>query len=567
MKSTHQILYTVLVFSTFVVFVQSADGYYVSRSADGRVIVTPDASQNLTWWQKAVFYQIYPRSFKDSDVDGVGDIRGIISKLDYLVDLGIDCVWLSPVCRSPMKDFGYDCSDAGDIDPIFGDLDDFKDLVQAVHDKGLKLIVDFVPGYTSDQHVWFQKSVRREGKYTDFYVWDDGRLLDNGTRTPPNNWLSIFGGSAWQWNDQRQQFYYHVFIKEAPELNHRNLYVEWELKSLLRFWLDLGVDGFRADAIPNILTVANHSWNEPLSGKDVPPFQEDYLDHIYTQHQPEMAPILKGWYDLLAEYTSKDGLDSMVLETYASHETRNSLYAQGAGNPFNFDLLQMSRPPTSREIFQTVMAEYGNLTQGKWPNFVLGNHDNTRVSARNGARYVDVYNMLVLTLWGTPTTYYGEELGMLQANITWEETVDPWGLNFGPDRYMFFSRDPERTPMQWTNDTTAGFTTGNSTWLPLAENYTLLNVQTESDSSRQSSLQLYKQLTTLRKNPVFLQGVFEEAIVDSNIVSYSRHLGAEKFLVVLNFGQQTTVDMTSFGGLMARTVVTSPGIKHRLYTL
>ncbi|KAK0048892.1 maltase 1 [Biomphalaria pfeifferi] len=534
---------------------------FSGRGVNAEGNTTVGVSSNLTWWQKGVFYQIYPRSFQDSDGDGVGDLKGITTRIGYLKDLGIDCVWLSPICRSPMKDFGYDCSDAEDVDPIFGNLEDFKELLAEVHNQGLKLIVDFVPGYTSDQHVWFQKSIRREGKYTNYYVWDDGKILDNGTRVPPNNWLSIFGGPAWQWNEVRQQYYYHVFIKEAPEMNHRDENVEWELKSILRYWLDLGVDGFRADAIPNILTVSNHSWDEPLSGKDVPQDQDDYLDHIYTQHQPEIAPILKGWYDLLDEYTLQDGrLRYMVLETYAPHSVRNSLYAQGQGNPFNFDLLQMSRPPTTREVYKTIMEEYTNLLPGKWPNFVLGNHDNTRVSARNGYQYVDAYNMLLLTLKGTPTTYYGEELGMLQADISWNETKDPWGLNYGPDRYKQVSRDPERTPMQWTDGPNTGFTNGPSTWLPLGKNYTSLNVKVETETPGQTSLKLYKELLVLRKNQAFTEGSFKTALVTDDVLSYLRQLRNETFLVVLNFGKEATVDLSSFGGLSGTALALTPKI-------
>ncbi|CAL1546909.1 unnamed protein product [Lymnaea stagnalis] len=539
-----------------IVLLSRVQGIVVSTRANDQ-----RAAADLSWWKKAVFYQIYPRSFQDSDGDGVGDLRGIISRLDYLKDLGIDCVWLSPICRSPMKDFGYDCSDGEDIDPIFGNLDDFKDLLDEVHNRSLKLIVDFVPGYTSDQHTWFRKSIKRIGKYTDYYVWDDGKLLPNGTRVPINNWLSLFGGSAWEWNDERQQYYYHVFIKEAPEMNHRNENVEWELKSLLRFWLDLGVDGFRADAVPNMVTVANLSWDEPLSGKDVPLYQDDYVIHVYTQHQPELVPIIKGWYDLLDEYTQQDGRERyMVLETYATHEQRNVLYSQGEANPFNFDLLQMSRPPKPQEINRTIMADYNDILPGKWPNFVLGNHDNTRVSKRNGAPYVDVYNMLLLTLWGTPTTYYGEEIGMLQAEVSWNETRDPWGLNYGPDRYQYVSRDPERSPMQWTDGPQAGFTTGNSTWLPLGVNYTVHNVKIQSEGPGQTSLKLYKQLVAIRRNKAFQEGTFKPLLVTDDVYAYVREFGDQRFLVVLNFGKAATVDLSPNDGQAGTAKAVTPSV-------
>ncbi|KAH9488325.1 Maltase 1 [Bulinus truncatus] len=548
------------------------------------VTVTPSPASNLTWWQAGVLYQIYPRSFKDSDGDGVGDIRGIISELDYLSYLGIDCVWLSPVCKSPMKDFGYDSSDYNDIDPVFGTLDDYRNLVSEIHKRGLRIISDFQSVYSSDQHDWFVKSVRREGKYSNYYVWSDGKLLENGTRLTPNNWLSIFGGPAWTWNDQRQQFYYHVFLKEQPDLNHRDPNVWWEMLNILRFWLDLGVDGFRTDAISALYEAENLTLNEPPSGRNVPRDQEDFLSHIYTTNQPEIYPEVTTWYELLEEYKQKDGKERyMVIEIYENATVRNRLYSTG-GNPFNFDLIDMnSSNLTGYEVYQTVMKEYDNLPSSRWPNFVLGNHDVRRVSHRFGSAYSDVFNVLLLTLWGTPTTYYGEELGMLEARLTWERTLDPWGLNFGKDRYEEFSRDPERSPMQWAPGAMAGFTTGNSTWLPLAENYTTLNVkncsdaafkmfinyiflnqnlseQSEKESDELTSVKLYQHLVSLRRKQAFQTGLLQPVLVSENIFSYIRRGQSESYLVVMNFREEETIKWTLELSPVGTVVAVTPGL-------
>ncbi|KAH9491674.1 Maltase 1 [Bulinus truncatus] len=530
------------------------------RDDNGQVVVTPDTSQNLTWWQTAIFYQVYPRSFKDSNGDGVGDIQGIISELDYFVDLGIDCVWLSPVYKSPMRDFGYDISDYKDVDPIFGTLDDFRELIQEIHKRGLKFITDFVPGHVSSDHEWFKRSVQRDGKYTNYFVWNDGQLLDNGTRVPPNNWLSVFGGSAWTWNDERQQYYYHAFDPHQIDLNYRDENLQWEIKDTFRFWLDLGVDGFRIDAFSQLFENANTALDEPLSGNNVPPNEYSYLNHIYTADQPESIQTLMSWYSVVDEYTKKDGnLRYVVVELYAPPDVRNRIYATGAV-PFNFDLMSMSSNHTGQEILTKVMAEYNNLPTGKWPNFVLGNHDQKRVSIRYGPQYVNVFNILLLTQWGTPTTYYGEELGMLQADISWADTVDPQGLGAGPDRYKLFTRDPSRTPLQWTDGFQAGFTTGNKTWLPLAENWDQLNVKVENSSSQQTTLKLYRDLAHLRKKQAFQTGSFRAALVTDDILSYLREGADEKYLIIMNFGQETTNDFTQYGGSQATVATLTPGL-------
>ncbi|BFZ00897.1 hypothetical protein BsWGS_03935 [Bradybaena similaris] len=435
------------------------------------------AQSALPWWKTSIVYQVYPRSFMDSNNDGVGDLKGIQSKLDYFKNLGVKSFWLSPVYKSPMNDFGYDISDFKAIDPIFGTDQDMDDLIKAAHAEGLYVIMDFVPGHTSTEHEWFQKSVKREGNYTDYYIWNNGTTLSNGTRVAPNNWLSVFGYSAWEWNQDRQQYFYHAFLPTQADLNYRNPIVQEEMKNVLRFWLDKGVDGFRVDAIEKLYEVANVSLNEPPSGQNVSTFQYEYLNHTYTSNQPETIDTVTSWCNVLKEYEAKDNKSRYaIIELYAEPQVRNKLYETG-GNPFNFDLVDLPGNSTGTQLRDQVQREYTNLPSGKWPNFVLGNHDRRRVSHKFGPQYVDVYNMLLLTLWGTPTTYYGEEIGMLEGIISWNQTVDPWGRNYGEERYQEFSRDPERTPMQWTGGYQAGFTNASTTWLPLGQNYTTINVQ------------------------------------------------------------------------------------------
>uniref|UniRef100_A0A0B7ATJ7 Glycosyl hydrolase family 13 catalytic domain-containing protein n=1 Tax=Arion vulgaris TaxID=1028688 RepID=A0A0B7ATJ7_9EUPU len=529
------------------------------------LLIVGGNGQNLSWWQTSIVYQVYPRSFKDSTLDGVGDINGLRSKLDYFTNIGVDSYWLSPVYSSPMLDFGYDISNFTDIDPIFGTLADFDMLVNETHSRGLKIIMDFVPGHTSTEHEWFNKSVNREGNYTNYYVWTDGILLSNGSRGIPNNWLSVFGGPTWTWNDVRKQFYYHAFIPQQADLNYRDPNVQEEMKDVLRFWLDRGVDGFRVDAIEKLYEVENVFLNEPVSGLNVSSFQYEYLDHIYTSNQPETNPTVKSWYDVLKEYIAMDNKDRyMVVELYALPAVRNLLYETG-GSPFNFDLIDITPNPTGYEIRDRILNEYDNLPPGKWPNFVLGNHDRRRVSHKYGPQYVDVYNMLLLTLWGTPTTYYGEEIGMREAYISWNQTVDPWGRNYGEEQYEQFSRDPERTPMQWTPGYQAGFTVGPTTWLPLGDNYSTINVQYENETAGMSSLKLYSQLARLRKLPAFTLHRPWFAFVDQNVVSYIRMGGGEQYLVAINVGKMN--DTVNFrtnitGNYVATIIAYTPGIQN-----
>ncbi|KAL1449503.1 hypothetical protein WDU94_002005 [Cyamophila willieti] len=271
----------------------------------------------LDWWQTEVIYQIYPRSFKDINGDGVGDLKGIISKLGYLKGLGVNVIWLSPIFKSPMVDFGYDISDFRDIEPIFGTITDFKNLLADMKKLGMKMILDFVPNHTSDQHVWFQKSVAKVPNYADYFVWKDAKRI-NGVRHPPNNWLSCFGGSAWTWNEQRQQYYFHAFAPQQPDLNFRNPNVIGELESILRYWLDHGVDGFRFDSVPFLVEHGSFPDEPPSGNTDFEPMDHDYLSHNYTMDQPETYEIIYRIRKLLDSYKLMDGRTRIfITECYS----------------------------------------------------------------------------------------------------------------------------------------------------------------------------------------------------------------------------------------------------------
>ncbi|KAK7097485.1 maltase 1-like isoform X2 [Littorina saxatilis] len=495
----------------------------------------------LEWWKTSVIYQVYPRSYMDSNADGIGDIKGVTSKLEHFEYIGVGAVWLSPYYKSPMKDFGYDVSDFRDVDPMFGTLQDFDELVNQAHKRGIKIIVDFVPNHSSDKHEWFQKSCRGEKPYDDYYIWRDGKRDKDGKPIPPNNWLSVFGGTAWRWHEGRKQFYYSAFLPEQPDLNFRNPEVVREMNDVVRFWMQHGADGMRVDALEQLFETEDLK-DEPRSNlPGIPPFQHEYLKHSFTTKLPEIGDIVRGWRKVMDEFESKDGSSRfMVIETYEAPEDRNRFYGYGS-NPFNMDLVDgLKAPLTGTHIRALVEQEYIKLPEQGWPTFVMGNHDRKRVSSKFGAEYVDALNMLLLTLRGTPCTYYGEEIGMQEIKVTFEQTQDPWGKNFGPDRYQEFSRDPWRSPMQWDSSKHAGFTKGSSPWLPVHPDYTMRNVKVQRESPQQTTLQLYAALAKLRQDPVFQRGELLFSVTDDNILSYVRQIpgsDVSRYFVVFNFGK------------------------------
>lgn len=507
-----------------------------------------DDDEEVPFWKDCVVYQVYPRSLQDGDADGTGDLKGIISKIDYLKDLGIGAAWLSPIYTSPMADFGYDISNFTDIDPIFGNMADFDELLHAFHQKGIKVLMDFVPNHSSDEHEWFIKSVKQEEPYTDYYIWSDPLgFNETGEPIPPNNWLSVFRGSAWTWVEERQQFYFHQFLDKQPDLNYRDPRVREEMLKIIRFWLDKGVDGFRVDAIKHLVEVKDIHQDEPVaedSGID-DPMDYNYLNHTLTVEQPETFDVLKEWRELIDQYTDKllmveeYDIDIDKVMAYYGNET-----VPLADFPFNFLMIGKlhNRTDLSGRTLKSIVDMWlDNMPDGKWANWVLGNHDTSRVGSRFGIDLVDSLNMMSLLLPGTPVTYYGEEIGMMDTWISWEDTQDPQGCRYGPEHYAEHSRDPARTPMQWDNTTLAGFTTGNDTWLPVNENYKTLNVKAQKEAEF-SHLKVYQSLTQLRKEESFRKGKIAYPVVTEDIFSFVRYTEkTEMYLLVINTSEREIV--------------------------
>ena len=481
------------------------------------------------WWHKEIFYQIYPRSFQDSNGDGIGDLPGIIQRLDHLKWMGVGAVWISPIYPSPMADFGYDISDYTDIHPIFGTLDDFDTLVSEVHKRGLKLILDLVPNHTSDQHPWFIESrSSRDNPKRDWFIWKDAK--PNGEY--PNNWLSVFGGNAWEWDEKTEQFYYHAFLKEQPDLNWRNPQVQEAMFDVMRFWLDRGVDGFRVDVMWHMVKDDQFRDNPPNPDYQQHMSTYEQLMPVYSTDQPEVHKIIRKMRKLLDSYEER----MMIGEIYLPISKLMRYYGtdnKGANLPFNFQLL--TRQWDAPQIAAAIDEYEGALPEKGWPNWVLGNHDHPRIVSRIGKEQAMVAAVLLLTLRGTPTIYYGEEIAMRDVSIPFNKIQDPQGINM-PGKNL--SRDPARTPMQWSNDRNAGFSF-RQPWLPVDNNYQRINVQAQKYDPH-SMLSLYRRLIRLRqKEPSLIKGRYAPIHSDRQILAYSRkEEGEDEFLILLNLSHR-----------------------------
>jgi alpha-glucosidase len=497
------------------------------------------------WWQRGIIYQIYPRSFMDSNGDGVGDLPGIVSKLDYLAELGVDAVWLSPIYPSPMADFGYDVADYTGIHPLFGTLADFDTLLAGAHARGLKVMLDFVPNHSSDEHPWFVESrASRENPKRDWYIWRDPAPGGG----PPNNWLSFFGGGAWQWDATTGQYYLHLFHTKQPDLNWRNPAVQQAMLDVLRFWLDRGVDGFRVDVI--WLMIKDDQFRDNPANPDYTEGQHPLMSQqpIYNSDRPEVHDIIAMMRKLLDQYDER----MMVGEIYLPLERLMTYYGvSGSGThlPFNFQLVLL--PWNARTIDTAIAAYEAALPADGWPNWVLGNHDQHRIASRVGAAQARVAAMLLLTLRGTPTMYNGDEIGMHDVDIPPELVQDPQELGVPG---MGLGRDPERTPMQWDASRNAGFTTGTP-WLPLADDYERINAVAERDDPH-SMLTLYRRLIALRRaNSALEIGGYAPVPAEGDLLTYIRSAGDKGFLVALNLGaEEQTFDL---GALRGRIVLTT----------
>jgi alpha-glucosidase len=484
------------------------------------------------WWQRGVIYQIYPRSFQDSDGDGIGDLNGIAARLDHLVALGVDALWISPFYPSPMADFGYDVADHCDVDPVFGTLDDFNRLLGAAHARGLKLILDFVPNHTSDRHPWFVESRRsRDDPRRDWYVWRDPAPGGGPPNKPPNNWLSEFGGPAWTLDASTGQFYYHAYLPEQPDLNWRNPAVRAAMLDVLRFWFRRGVDGFRVDAIHHLIedealrdNPPNPDWRPGMS-----PARS--VIRLYTMDQPEVHDAIAAMRRVADEFGGR----VMIGEAYLPIDRMMAYYGvdlTGFQLPFNFHLISTIWQPTA--IAALIEAYESALPPGAWPNWVLGNHDRSRVASRIGLAQARVAAMLLMTLRGTPTIYQGEEIGMLDVSIPPECVQDPWERN-APS--LGLGRDPVRTPMPWSGAPGGGFTTGRP-WLPLGQMdlapNLAANVAAQAADPR-SMLALYRALLRLRRaEPALSTGAFVPVAATDRVLAYARIDASTRLLVALN---------------------------------
>ena len=490
--------------------------------------------QDLGWWKHAVVYQVYPRSFQDSNGDGIGDLNGICSRLDYLVELGIDAVWISPIYPSPMADFGYDVADYCGIDSIFGTMQDFDRLLEEAHSRGLRLILDFVPNHTSDQHPWFIESrSSRSNPKRDWYIWRDH----------PNNWQSHFGGSAWEFDEKTGQYYLHEFLKEQPDLNWRNPEVKSAMFDALRFWLRKGVDGFRVDVMWLMIKDDQFRDNPPNPAYEVGQGSRAKFLPVYDSDRPEVHDVVAEMRGVLEEFGDR----VLIGEIYLPIPRLMSYYGQhlqGANLPFNFQLLQCAW--TADELARTIGDYMSALPPGAWPNWVLGNHDKPRIASRIGPQKARAAAVLLLTLPGTLTIYNGEELGMQDIPIRPDEAQDPAekrqpGIGMG--------RDPERTPMPWDNSPQAGFTTG-SPWLPIGEANRPVNVQS-SITEPDSMLGLYRRLLRLRRRePALVSGQLTEMSAANGILQFLMSDGKKQFRVVMNLGEEAR-EVPGHTGLVA----------------
>ncbi|WP_439621613.1 alpha-amylase family glycosyl hydrolase [Gemmata sp.] len=485
-------------------------------------------ADELAWWQRGVIYQVYPRSFQDSDGDGVGDLNGVSSRLDYLQWLGVDAVWLSPIFPSPMKDFGYDVSDYTGVEPVFGTLYDFDRLLEDVHRRGMKLLLDFVPNHTSDRHPWFldARSSRTSPK-RDWYIWRDPRA----DGSPPNNWLSIFGGPGWTLDPPTGQFYYHSFLKEQPELNWRNPAVREAMFGVMRFWLGRGVDGFRIDVLHRVMKDAEFRDNpaNPAFSPGMPPHQQ-YLG-TYNSDLPEVHEVVAGMRRVTDEFPDR----MLVGEIYLPVERLVVYYGEAGGGvhlPFNFQLIGLAWD--ARTVAAAVERYEGLLPAHGWPNWVLGNHDKPRVVTRIGPAQARVAAVLLFTLRGTPTLYYGDELGMPDVPIPPDRVQDPYEKNVPG---LGLGRDPCRTPLPWDATANAGFTTGHP-WLPIGDDFAARNVAAQRDNPG-SMLTLHRRLITLRRDdPALLAGSYDPHAAGDDWFAFLRRYGDRRVFVALNFGSR-----------------------------
>lgn len=494
------------------------------------------------WWRGAVIYQIYPRSYQDSNADGIGDLLGIAQRMPHIASLGVDAIWISPFFTSPMKDFGYDVSDYCDVDPMFGSLADFDILVQTAHRLGLKVMIDLVLSHTSDQHAWFAESRQsRDNDKSDWYVWADPK--PDGTA--PNNWLSIFGGSGWQWDARRCQYYLHNFLVSQPDLNFHNPDVQKALLDVTRFWLDHGVDGFRLDTI-NFYIHDKQLRDNPacppeLRNDNIAPSVNPYnhQEHLYSKNQPENFDFLRKFRALLDEYPAAAAVGEVGdaqrgLEIMGEYTKGDDLVHMC----YAFEFL--SATPLTADRVAEVMTKVDEVAEDGWACWAFSNHDVVRHASRWNLTPAAqrLFCSLIMSLRGSVCIYQGEELGLPEADVDFEDLQDPYGIEFWPE---FKGRDGCRTPMVWEpSNQSGGFTTGQP-WLPVSHDHLNRSVSTqEQDPS--ALLHHYRRAIAFRRtHPALVQGDHSGVKTCGDIVYFTRTLGDETIFCAFNLSHEPSV--------------------------
>ncbi len=502
----------------------------------------PASAADRDWWRGAVIYQIYPRSYQDTDGDGIGDLKGITSRLGYIAALGVDAIWISPFFKSPMRDFGYDVSDYRDVDPMFGTLADFEALVAEAHRLGLKVMIDEVISHTADDHPWFVESrSSRNNAKADWYVWADAKA----DGTPPNNWLSIFGGSAWQWDTRRQQYYLHNFLSEQPDLNFHNPAVQDALLDVTRFWLERGVDGFRLDTINFYFHSQGLEDNPPLppgqrndqTAPSVNPY--NFQDHIYDKSRPENLGFLERFRALLDEYPaaaavgevgdSQRGLEVVAAYTAAAGKRVHMCYA--------FDFLAPEKISAAK--VRAVLEAFAKTASDGWSCWAFSNHDVVRHASRWAAgeadpvAYLKVVSALLMSLRGSVCLYQGEELGLTEAALAFEDLRDPYGIRFWPE---FKGRDGCRTPMVWEAGAPNGGFSRARPWLPVPAEHLAKAVDAQQGDPA-SLLEHYRRFLAFRRShPALISGDIEFIACEGDVVAFTRSEGNERVVCAFNLG-------------------------------
>jgi len=494
---------------------------------------------NNPWWKGATIYQIYPRSYCDANQDGMGDLVGITSKLGYIASLGVDAIWISPFFTSPMKDFGYDISDYRDIDPTFGTLDDFKQLLARAHELGLKVIIDQVYSHTSDQHSWFTESRQsRDNSKADWYVWADPKA----DGSPPNNWLSLFGGKAWTWDSRREQYYLHNFLESQPDLNFHNPEVRQAQLDNARFWLDMGVDGFRLDVVNFYYHSAGLEDNPPVPASEAKTLAVSSDNpyslqrHRYDICQAENLEFLRDLRCVLDEYPQTATIGEISADDPLTIMAQYTSGNDKLNMAYTFDLL---KEHCSADYIRGVIRTLENKIEDGWPCWAISNHDVMRYASRWGAEEGDAFPKIavamLLALRGSVCLYQGDELGLPEADVPYEAIQDPYGLPFWP---KYKGRDGCRTPMPWTDGEQAGFSAAIP-WLPVDTHHLPLSVA-EQETQPQSTLQAVRQLVTWRKEqPALVHGDIELLDSDEQMLCWIRRCPEQKLLVALNMTGKT----------------------------